>query len=296
MSSPYVSPNGDGRQDTVTITMAVTGHIHWGYEVAPVVSGVVGERIRSGTVESKTVRLVWDGQAHDGVPVADGRYRITIWVGDISDNRTVRTFDIIRDTVPIAVTTTATPLVITPNGDGRDDKMLLAWTTGESATAVGRIFTAAMATVRSWSKTGTAGSYTWDGRNRLGTWMPSGRYRYRILADDRAGNRTVVDRTVVIDKTIVSLVWSSSRVKRGTSVTATYKLRGSARVTLAIYKGSVEVRRAYTERSVVAGTYSWRWNGRDQSGVLLPKGVYKAVIIVTSSLATTRLSRGVTVE
>ena len=79
-------------------------------------------------------------------------------------------------------------------------------------------------------------------------------------------------------------------------MTATYKLRGSARVTLGIYKGSVEVRRAYTERSVVAGTYSWRWNGRDQNGVLLPKGVYKAVIIVTSSIATTRLSRGVTVE
>jgi flagellar hook assembly protein FlgD len=126
--------------------------------------------------------------------------------------------------------------------------------------------------------------------------MPSGRYLYRVFVDDKAGNRTVVDRTVAIDKTIVSLVWSSSRVKRGTSVTATYKLRGSARVTLAIYKGSVEVRRAYTERSVVAGTYSWRWNGRDQSGVLLPKGVYKAVIIVTSSIATTRLSRGVTVE
>ena len=296
VSSPYVSPNGDGRQDTVTITMSVTGHIHWGYEVAPVVSGVVGARIRSGTVESKTVKLVWDGQAHDGVPVADGRYRITIWVGDVSDNRTVRTFDIVRDTVPMAVSTTATPWVITPNGDGRDDKMLLGWTNAESAIVGGRIFAADMTTVRSWSKSGTAGSYTWDGRNKAGTWMKSGRYRYRIFVDDKAGNRAVVDRTVAIDKTIVSLVWSSSRVKRGTSVTATYKLRGSARVTLGIYKGSVEVRRAYTERSVVAGTYSWRWNGRDQNGVLLPKGVYKAVIIVTSSIATTRLSRGVTVE
>jgi spore germination protein YaaH/flagellar hook assembly protein FlgD len=296
VSSPYVSPNGDARQDTVTITMAVTGHVRWGYEVAPVVAGVVGTRIRSGTVESKTVRLVWDGQAHDGVPVADGRYRITIWVGDVSDNRTVRTFDIIRDTVPMTLSSTAKPWVITPNGDGNSDTMLLGWSLAESSTAGGRIYAADGSIVRLWSKAGTAGSYTWDGRNRAGTWMKSGRYRYRIFADDKAGNRAFFDRPVAIDKTIVSLAWSSSRVKRGTSVTATYKLRGSARVTLGIYSGSVEVRRAYTERSVVAGTYSWRWNGRNSSGVLLPRGKYKVVITVTSSIATTKLSRTVTVE
>jgi spore germination protein YaaH/flagellar hook assembly protein FlgD len=296
LSSPYVSPNGDGRKDTVTVTMSVTGHIRWGYEIAPVVSGVVGAGIRSGTVESKTVKLVWDGQAQDGAPVADGRYRITIWVADVSDNRTIKTFDVIRDTVPMAVATTATPWVITPNGDGRSDTMLLAWTLAESATAGGRINAADGSIVRRWSKSGTSGSFTWDGRNAAGTWMKSGRYRYRIFADDKAGNRTVVDRPIAIDKTIVWLVWSSSSVKRGTSVTATYKLRRSARVTLAIYKGTTEVRRAYTERSVVAGTYSWRWNGRDQNGVLLPRSTYKAVITVTSSIATTKLSRTVTVE
>ena len=193
-SSGYVSPNADSRQDTVTVTMAVTGHIRWGYEIAPINSGVVGERIRSGTVENKTVKLVWDGQAHGGVPVPDGRYRITIWVGDVSDNRTTRTFDIIRDTVPIAVTTTATPSVITPNGDGRNDTTSLAWTSAVSATSSARVFAADGTTARRYSKTGTSGSFTWDGRNRAGTWLPSGRYTYRVVTDDRAGNRTVVDR------------------------------------------------------------------------------------------------------
>jgi spore germination protein YaaH/flagellar hook assembly protein FlgD len=295
-SSPYVSPNADGRLDTVTVTMAATGHIRWGYEIAPVSGGVVGERIRSGTVESKTVKLVWDGQAHDGVPVPDGRYRITIWVGDVSDNRTTRTFDITRDTVPMAVTTSATPWVITPNGDGRGDKTVLAWTSSESALANGRIYNAANSVVRSWSKSGTSGSFTWDGRDKAGTWLKSGRYRYRIYTDDRAGNRRIVDRLVVIDKTLVSLTWSSSRVRRGVSVSATYKLRGAAKVTLAIYSGTTEVRRAFTARSVAAGTYSWRWDGRDKNGVLLPRGTYKAVISATSALATTKLSRSVTVE
>jgi flagellar hook assembly protein FlgD len=47
---------------------------------------------------------------------------------------------------------------------------------------------------------------------------------------------------------------------------------------------------------VAAGTYSWKWNGRDQNGVLLPRGTYKAQITVTSSIATTKLSRSVIVE
>jgi spore germination protein YaaH/flagellar hook assembly protein FlgD len=295
-SSPYVSPNADGRLDTVTVTMAVTGHIRWGYEIAPVNSGVVGERIRSGTVESKTVKLVWDGQAHGGAPVPDGRYRITIWVGDVSDNRTTRSFDIIRDTVPMAATTSATPWVITPNGDGRGDTTVLAWTSSESALASGRIYDAANSAVRSWSRSGTSGTFTWDGRDKAGTWLKSGRYRYRIWSDDRAGNRRVVDRPVVIDKTLVSLTWSSSSVRRGASVTATYKLRRAAKVTLSIYRGTTEVRRAFTGRSVAAGTYSWRWDGRDKNGVLLARGTYKAVITATSVLATTKLSRTVTVE
>ena len=295
-SSGYVSPNGDGRQDTVTVSMAVTGHVRWGYEIAPVLSSGVGAKIRSGTVENKTVKLVWDGQAHDAVPVPDGRYRITLWVGDVSDNRTTKTVDIIRDTVPMGLSTSATPWVITPNGDGRGDTTKLAWSSTESGLGAGRIYNAAGTLLRGWSKTGTAGSYTWDGRDRYGTWLKSGLYRFRTYIDDRAGNRAVVDRTVAIDKTIVSLVWSSSRVKRGTAVTATYRLRGAAQVTLAIYQGATEVRRAYTARSVAAGTYSWRWNGRDNNGVLLPRGTYKAVIIVTSSIATTKLSRSVIVE
>ena len=295
-SSLYVSPNGDGRYDTVTVTMAVTGLVRWGYAIAPVVSGVVGANIRSGTVENKTVKLVWDGQAHDGVTVPDGRYRITIWVGDVSDNRTTRTFDIIRDTVPMALTTSATPWVITPNGDGRNDTTSLAWTSAESATSSARIFAADGTTARRYSKTGTSGTFTWDGRNGAGTWLPSGRYTYRVLTYDRAGNRTVADRAVAIDKTIVWLVWSSSPVRRGTAVTTTYKLRRSAAVTLGIYQGATEVRRVYTQRNVVAGTYSWRWDGRDKNGVLLPRGTYKSVIIVTSSIATTKLSRSVIVE
>lgn len=296
VSSAYVSPNGDGRNDTVTVTMTVTGHVRWGYEVAPVLSTGLGQRIRSGTVENKTVKLVWDGQAHGGVPVADGRYRITIWVGDVSDNRTTRTFDIIRDTAPIAVTSTAKPWVITPNGDGRGDTMTLTWTSAESATSSARIFGADKKTVRSFSKTGTAASFTWDGRNKAGTRLPSARYTYRVVTYDKAGNRTIVDRPVAIDDTIVWLTWSSSRVRRGTPVTTTYKIRRSAKVTLAIYQGATEVRRVYTDRSLAAGTYSWRWDGRDRNGVLLPRGKYKAVITVVSWIAGTKLSRVVTVE
>ena len=163
----------------VTVTMSVTGHVRWGYAVAPVVSGVVGDRIRSGTVENKTSSS--SGTARP-TAATDARWRTDHdWVGDVSDNRTTRTFDIIRDTVPIAVTTTATPSVITPNGDGRNDTTSLVWTSAVSATSSARVFAADGTTARRYSKTGTSGTFTWDGRNRAGTWLPSGRYAYRVV-------------------------------------------------------------------------------------------------------------------
>jgi flagellar hook assembly protein FlgD len=79
-------------------------------------------------------------------------------------------------------------------------------------------------------------------------------------------------------------------------VTTTYRIRRAAKVTLAIYQGATEVRRVYTDRSLAAGTYSWRWDGRDRNGVLLPRGKYKSVITVVSWIASTKLSRVVTVE
>ena len=87
ISGPFVSANGDGRMDTVTVRATVTGHIKFGWTVARLRDGVAGPAIRRGSVTGKTVAFTWDGRDAAGKLVRDGPYRITVWAADVSNNR-----------------------------------------------------------------------------------------------------------------------------------------------------------------------------------------------------------------
>ena len=50
LSSTLISPNADGRLDTVTASLSVTGLDKWGYVVEPMSGTTAGPAIRSGTV------------------------------------------------------------------------------------------------------------------------------------------------------------------------------------------------------------------------------------------------------
>ena len=62
ISTPIISPNGDGRLDTTTVKVAVTGHLSFGWQVQPIVAGVARAVLRSGSLASKNVTFTWDGR------------------------------------------------------------------------------------------------------------------------------------------------------------------------------------------------------------------------------------------
>ena len=63
--------------------------------------------------------------------------------------------------------------------------------------------------VRKWAFTkATAGSWVWDGRDSAGRTVRDGRYTLRVRGADRAGNVTVRDLGVTVDRTIRSVTWS----------------------------------------------------------------------------------------
>ncbi len=121
LSSTFISPNGDTRQDTVTVTVKATGLDHWGYLVEPMDGTTPGPAVRSGTVQSVTPTYTWNGKRGDGSDVPDGVYRVTVWTADASENRALRAFLVTLDTVVPTVGSSTTPSVITPNGDRRSD-------------------------------------------------------------------------------------------------------------------------------------------------------------------------------
>jgi hypothetical protein len=129
--------------------------------------------------------------------------------------------------------------------------------------------------------------------------VADGRYTFRVTVKDAAGNRTVVNRTITVDRTAGFLRWSRSfHPQDGDSLLPTsrlsFVLTRTATTTLRLYdaKGAL-ARTVWTNRVLAAGTRTWTWNGRLADGSYVPQGGYTARLTVTSALGTQLLARSV---
>ena len=122
ISTPIISPNGDGRLDTTTVRVAVTGHLSFGWQVQPIVAGVARAVLRSGSLASKNVTFTWDGRNNAGGVVPDGTYRILLWAADASNNRAAVAKVVTVDRRAAVLALSAAPISISPNGDGQSDR------------------------------------------------------------------------------------------------------------------------------------------------------------------------------
>jgi len=299
ISSNVVSPNGDGRSDSTTVTATVTGHIRFGWVVEPFFDGIPGRAVRAGGAPYKRVSYTWNGRTDAGVPVPDGPYRITVWVADASNNRASVQKVVIVDRRPAAVTLALSSGFLSPNGDGHSDSATLGMHANEALAGTVRLIDKTGTTIRRWSFPATTGrSWSWNGRDAAGRTVPDGRYTFRVGGYDRAGNPTVRLVTVHVDRTIRSLTWAhASFVPRaGGRDRMTFVLHRRATVTVAIYQGATLVRRIWTGRSLAAGTYGWTWSGKTAAGGYVKPGTYRVVVTAASWVGTSWFARNVTVK
>ena len=59
----------------------------------------------------------------------------------------------------------------------------------------------------------TTGSWTWDGKDAAGKTVRDGTYTFRLDGVDPAGNGTVQQLPVRVDRTIGSITWARSVVQ-----------------------------------------------------------------------------------
>jgi spore germination protein YaaH/flagellar hook assembly protein FlgD len=298
LSTSLVSPNGDGRLDSVTVRLAVTGLTRYGWLVTSFIDGVAGPAIRSGNLPGQTVSYTWDGRRPDGSGVPDGPYRITLWAEDASRNRSSASKIVTLDTRPPGLTLSATPTSISPNGDGRSDRTSLHLSADSTVSGKARILGPSGSTVRSWDvQAGRSGTWSWSGTTPGGSVVADGRYTFRIEGFDLAGNQTVRDARILVDRTIRSQSWTASsfRPTAGGSSRIVFSLARKATVTVAIYRGTTLVRNVWVRKTLAPGSYRWTWTGRTAAGALVSPGTYSAVITATSWIGASRSTRSVTV-
>jgi spore germination protein YaaH/flagellar hook assembly protein FlgD len=209
---------------------------------------------------------------------------------------------ITADTTPPAITTTATPAIFSPNGDGAAETSRLAWSSSEPISGTARIYHGTTL-IRSWTiaKVGRGG-ITWNGTNAAGTRVGDGTYWYRITGRDAAGNLSTRSARVVVDRALSTLRWSRTlffpqdRDLLARYSRATFRLGRAAKVSMRIYHGTTNIRTVWANRALAAGAYGWTWNGRNAAGALVPRGRYTIQVVATTSLGTSFLNRTVDVD
>jgi len=299
VSAALFSPNGDGRLDATSMLLTASGLVKFGWRVEPFFDGIPGMPILEGSVNGTTPELTWDGRGADGAVVADGPYLVTIWTADASDNRSQVQQAVTIDTQFPVLSSTVTPISISPNGDRRFDATSLGIIASELVTGRARVLDRNGVAVRTWKfESLTAGEWTWDGKDTAGKIVADGIYSFRLDGIDLAGNGTVQQVPVLVDRTIGNITWdrSSFKPKLGQRDQLSLKLIRQATVSVSIYQGKTLIRRIWIDKTLARGTWTWSWNGRNGHREMVGPGVYTASVTATSPIGMSRLTRTVTVK
>ena len=304
-STPILSPNGDGRLETVTVNATTAGGAtHWRLAATPAGGSATTAPVRTVVGAGATPRAAWDGRSDGGALVPDGRYRLTLAVLDDAGNDATRSWNVVVDTSPPPVTVTAASSAISPDRDGADDTGLITWTAGETAAATLQVLRGSTV-VRTLAATraATTGTVRWDGRDAHGRVVPDGAYLVRLVAIDGAANRAVATVALRVDRTAGWLRWSPDafdpidRDHLAATARVGFKLIRSATTTLRIEDaaGSV-VRTAWAARLLRPGSTSWTWDGLGVAHRVLPAGTYTAVLSARTTLGTVTVRRAILLD
>ncbi|MBN2049573.1 MAG: Ig-like domain repeat protein [Spirochaetales bacterium] len=219
----YLSPNGDGVQDTAVLSFTVRLYVKsdqgyvpgYGLTITSPEGEVVYEEKETETSDIGWFASIfrgfdlfelersvsWDGTDQEGKVAPDGEYSVTITVQDAKKN--VSTIDVdsfVVDTNPPRVDfKPPEDTLFAPNGDGNRDVFIVLQENGTSEDLWKGVITDETGkTVRTFSWENSAPEdLLWDGTDDGGNLLPDGEYGYSLTSTDRSGN--VSDSYVVED-------------------------------------------------------------------------------------------------
>ncbi|HEV8280426.1 MAG TPA: FlgD immunoglobulin-like domain containing protein [Candidatus Limnocylindrales bacterium] len=295
-ASPLVSPNEDGRADTVTLTASLSESASWRVRIVD----FDGTTLHEVAGEDAHPTATWDGRTTGGAAVPDGTYPYRIDATDAWTNSGSKTGSIRVDTTAptLAIVSPAEDSLMwfSPNGDGTRDAAGLTASTSEAGSILVHVRDASGTVVRSLSVAAKAGSVavTWDGKGNDGRVVADGLYDVRLTPRDAAGNTGVgVTRSfgvaallgfVAASKT---LFYPQDLDGLATATRLSFTLVRPASVTWTIRDaaGTVVLTLADGEAKP-AGAVGRTFYGKRQDGTMLPTGRYRSYVSATDGAVT----------
>jgi flagellar hook assembly protein FlgD len=287
------SPNGDGTQDTWTLTLGLSEPASWTLRIRDGNGNVKAHTSGDGD----TAAVTW---APSTGSVADGTYRWEIEATDGWDNGPLEADGTVRvDTQAPALSLADAEAEdvpsFAPNGDGYRETLSFSGSADEPGTLVGKAIDAADDVVDSFSTSlsGGTGTLTWDGRTSDG-FATDGRYTISVRAKDLAGNVSAAQTRTVDVYAALGFVTSSRTVffpqdGDGTAKSTTFSMRllSPATVTWTVVdKNNDVVRTLVADAAMGTGTHAKAWDGRTDGGAFVPRGTYSSRVSATDGTHT----------
>jgi flagellar hook assembly protein FlgD len=192
------SPHRDGRADITAFRIYLPDTEN----VTFVVQNGNGQTVRGpyplGSLGAGNHTYRWDGKNNARNIVGDGVYTIVVTTTRVSGSVTLHgkaTATVrVDDTPPALSGVTGNGATFYPIADGYQDTFRPRVAVNEGGLLWLQVFNGAGVKVRSiGAGHASPGTFerVWNGRNDAGALVAQGRYRYRFVADDRAGNRRI---------------------------------------------------------------------------------------------------------
>jgi flagellar hook assembly protein FlgD len=297
-SALWFSPNGDGIQDTVTIYSAITHATAWSVAVV----NDAGANVRTFTGSGTAISSTWNGLDQLGSPVPEGGYRTVITATNLADGRisvAYGDFSVVDRTSPAgsAVANTLT--------DGTVANQLVLTGTASDASFVGYVVDYGAGTNPVSFTLLTSNSVPVSG-GILGQLdslaLTNGVYTFRLRVYDRAGNVTTTRLVVTIDNVRITnadaanvffdpaagstaITFGLNKTSDLTLTISPVTVTADAAGNLSVSLGTVPIRTISQHAS--PGAISIPWDGRDNSGTVVPNASYVFRILARSDLGRT---------
>ena len=188
----------------------------------------------------------------------------------------------IADTTPPTASLHASATAISPNGDGRNDVLIVSGTFSEPTSWVFRIINPNVsppATLFSTDGTSASMSATWDGRV-AGKVAANGNYLWQVTGADAAGNplatvaaSVAVDTQAPVVRTLTATP-ATFRPSQNQVTSVAITVSEAATVTLTVLSGGKTTVATLTGSVSPAGTVTIVWDGRDSNGAIVPPATY----------------------
>ena len=300
ISTNAFSPNGDGVKDTITLSPTIpvqTGLQEWKIDI----QNAKGATVHTIT-DSRIGAIIFDGKDKNGKVLPEGDYKAKLSARYINGYAPAETSPVftLNVTAPKATVKASTD-IFSPDGDGKLDTVTFTQQVNAGDSWTAEIYalddTGNMTgkPVRSFAITkDNAANFAWDGRDNSGALLADGKYAYRLVGKNDAGNTGYSEPvSVELNTEKANVILSANMLafspnKDGVQDTIVFspKLKSNtaaASYTFRIYDTTGAAVKTLAGNGVPPASISWDGiaDTGDTKGRLCADGSYSAAIDVT---------------